>query len=65
MSTQMQLKKNRMTARTFKERKKQQSLVFFDVIFDVYAHVDNRERDLGRRFHWKRKHENFTAVVRK
>ena len=44
MSTQMQLKKNRMTARTFKERKNQQSLVFFDVIFDVYTQVDNRER---------------------
>ena len=44
MSTQMQLKKNRMTARTFKERKNQQSLVFFDVIFYVYTQVDNRER---------------------
>ena len=44
MSTQMQLKKNRMTARTFKEIKNQQSPVFFDVIFDVYTHVDNRER---------------------
>ena len=24
--------------------KKKQSRVFFDVIFDVYTHVDNRER---------------------
>ena len=29
----------------FKRKKKQQeSRVFFDVIFDVYIHVDNRER---------------------
>ena len=32
-----------MATRTFKE-KKQQSRVFFDVTFDVYAHVDIRER---------------------
>ena len=25
-------------------KKQQQSRVFFDVIFDVYTHVDNRER---------------------
>ena len=30
-------------ARTFRE-KKQQSRVFFDAIFDVYTHLDNRER---------------------
>ena len=48
MATQMQLKVylegHRMSAPTFRERKKQQSRVFFDVIFDVYTHVDNRER---------------------
>ena len=33
-----------MAARTFREKKNQQSRVFFDVIFDVYIHVDNRER---------------------
>ena len=50
MTTQMQLKVylegHRMSAPTFRERKKkkQQSRVFFDVIFDVYTHVDNRER---------------------
>ena len=34
-----------MVARNFRERKKkQQSRVFFDVILDVYTHVDNRER---------------------
>ena len=48
MATQMQLnvylEGNRMSARTFRERKKQQSRVFFDVVFDVYTHVDNRER---------------------
>ena len=32
-----------MAARTFR-KKKQQSRVFFDVIFYVYTHVDNRER---------------------
>ena len=31
-----------MAARTLR-KKKQQSRVFFDVIFDVYTHVDNRE----------------------
>ena len=48
MATQMQLKVylegHRMSARTFRERKKQQRRVFFDVIFDVYTHVDNSER---------------------
>ena len=33
-----------MAARTFRKKKQQQSRVFFDVIFDVYIHVDNRER---------------------
>ena len=47
MATQMQLKvlfgKNRMTARTLRKKKQQQShRVFF--IFDVYTHMDNRER---------------------
>ena len=37
-------KKNRMTARTFKKKKQQQSRVFFDVIFDVSIHVNNGER---------------------
>ena len=32
-----------MAARTFRKKKQQQSRVFFDVIFDVYTHVDNRE----------------------
>ena len=32
-----------MAAQTFGEKKKQ-SRVFFNVIFDVYTHVDNRER---------------------
>ena len=32
-----------MAARTFR-KKRQQSRVFFDVIFYVYTHVDNRER---------------------
>ena len=38
-----------MAARTFR-KKKQQSRVFFDVIFDVYTHVDNRERARETKF---------------
>ena len=26
------------------EKKQQQSRIFLDIIFDVYTHVDNRER---------------------
>ena len=33
-----------MAARTLRQKKQEQSRVFFDVIFDVYIHVDNRER---------------------
>ena len=47
MATQMQRKEIAwppMAARTFRKKKQQQSRVFFDVIFDVYTHVDNRER---------------------
>ena len=52
-----------MAARTLRE-KKQQSRVFFDVIFDVYTHLDNRERAWAsdwkrkRRILKKEKHEN-------
>ena len=35
-----------MAARTFTKKKQQQSRVFFNVIFDVYTHVDNRETEL-------------------
>ena len=35
---------NCMATRTFREKKQQQSRVFFEVIFDVYTHVDNRQR---------------------
>ena len=31
-----------MAARTFRKKKQQWGRVFFDVIFDVYTHVDNR-----------------------
>ena len=55
-----------MAARTFKEKKEQQSRVFFDVIFDVYSHVDNREKELerviedkGDEFLWKKKTWKF------
>ena len=32
-----------MAAWTFRKEKQQENRVFFDVIFDVYTHVDNRE----------------------
>ena len=76
MATQMQLEVlvqgNRMAAGLLEREKKQQQIrVFFDVIFDVYTHVDNRER--ARASDWKQrrkisleeKHENFMAEVRK
>ena len=49
-----------MVARTFREKKQQQSRVSFDVIFYVYTHVDNRERiresvqNKGDEFRWKK-----------
>ena len=46
-----------MAARTFRKKKQQQSRVFFDVIFDVYTHVDNRERASAS--DWKQKRRNF------
>ena len=39
---------NRMATRTFREETQQQSRVFFEVIFDVYTHVDDRERARAR-----------------
>ena len=70
-SSRFHLVGNRMAARTFRKKKQQQSRVFFDVIFDVYTHVDNRERARAsdwkqrRRISWEEKHENFIAAVRK
>ena len=56
MATQMQ-RKNRITARRLLERKKQQqSRVFFDLIVDVYSHVDReraRESNFVGRKTWK------------
>ena len=49
-----------MAARTFRKNKQQQSRVFFDVIFDVYTHVDNRER--ARASDWKQKRTNFVGT---
>ena len=60
-----------MAARTLRKKKQQQSRVFFDVIFDVYTHVDNRERARAsdwkqrRRISLEEKHENSIAAVRK
>ena len=42
-----------MVARTFRKKTQQQSRVFFNVIFYVYTHVDNRER--ARASDWKQK----------
>ena len=39
-----------MAARTFRERKKNKVFVFFDVIFDIYTHVDNRGRSRETNF---------------
>ena len=47
-----------MAARTFRKKKQQQSRVFFDVIFYVYTHVDNRER--ARASDWKQE-TNFVG----
>ena len=45
MATEMQLKVLlRKKSHGRPEKKQQQSRVFFDIIFDVYTHVDNRER---------------------
>ena len=33
-----------MAARTFREKKRQQSRVFFDIIFDVYTRVGDEGR---------------------
>ena len=58
-----------MAARTFREKKQQQSRVFFDIIFDVYTHVGNRERVRAsvckqrRRISLQQKH--VIAAVRK
>ena len=40
-----------MAARAFREKEQQQSRVFFDVIFDVYTHVEKErktEKELER-----------------
>ena len=75
MATQMQLKvlfgRKTHGRRTFREKKQQQSRVFFDIIFDVYTHVGNRERVRAsdckqrRRISLQEKHENVIAAVRK
>ena len=58
-----------MAARTFGKKKQQQSPFFFYVIFDVYTHVDNRERVRAsdckqrRRISLQEKHENVIAAV--
>ena len=51
--------RNRVAAWTFRKKKQQQRPVFFDVIFDVYTHVNNRER--ARASDWKKKETNFVG----
>ena len=46
-----------MAARTLRKKKQEQSCVFFDVIFDVSIHVDNKER--ARMSDWKQKRRIF------
>ena len=57
MATKMQLKglfgKKSHGRPDFKKKKQEQSRVFFNLIFDVYTHVDNRER--FRASDWKQK----------
>ena len=54
------MEENLIAARTFREEKKQQkSRVFFNVIFYVYTHVDDRGRakaseNKGHEFHRKK-----------
>ena len=54
------MEENLIAARTFREEKKQQkSRVFFNVIFYVYTHVDDRGRakaseNKGDEFHRKK-----------
>ena len=61
MATEMQLKvlfgKKSRGRPDFKKEKQQQSRVFFDVIFYVYTHVDNRQR--AKASDWKQKRRIF------
>ena len=47
-NSRFHLEENRLATRTFRKKKQQQSRVFFDVIIDVYTHVDDRERARAR-----------------
>ena len=64
MATQMQRKKIAQLPGLLEREKNQRSLVFFDVIFYVYTHVDNRDR-ARETISFEEKHENFIAAVRK
>ena len=57
MATQMQRKKIAWLPGLLEREKNQQSLVFFDVIFDVYTHMDNRDR-ARETISLEEKHEN-------
>ena len=47
-NSRFHLEGNRLATRTLRMKKQQQSRVFFDVIIDVYTHVDDRERARAR-----------------
>ena len=42
------LVRNRVATRTFREKKQQLSRVFFQISFNIYTDVDNRERATAR-----------------
>ena len=67
MATQMQRKKIAWPPERLVRKEKNNinnKVASFDVIFDVYTHVDNRERARETNF-GGRKDENFIAAVRK
>ena len=65
-NSRFHLEGNRLATRTFRKKKQQQSRVFFDVIIDVYTHVDDRERARARETNFVgRKTWKFKETVRK
>ena len=55
-----------MAAPTFTEKKQQQSRVFFDVVFDVYTWITEKELERWKqrkRISLEEKHEKFIAAV--
>ena len=76
MATQMELEVFREIGwpparRAFREKRQQQSRVFFRLSFNVYTDLDNRERPRARdkkqrrRILLEKQHENFISLVGK